>query len=178
MNIAVIPARGGSKRIPRKNIKYFCGKPIISYSIETARSSKIFDEIIVSTDDNEIASIAKSLGGQVPFMRPSDISDDFSTTGDVMRHAISWFENQKKSLDVVCCIYPTAPLLLKSDLIKAHNEFKSNNWSYVFSATRFSFPIQRAFKKSGSKGIQMFQSEHYRSRSQDIEVAYHDAGQF
>ena len=179
MNIAIIPARGGSKRIPRKNIKQFCGKPIIAYSIEAAKNSGIFDEIIISTDDEEIASIAKNLGAKVPFLRPTELSDDFSTTGDVMAHAVQWLnEKNLGNINTVCCIYATAPFIQIKDLLKAVGIFDKKKWSFVFSATTFPFPIQRAIKRLKYGGIEMFQPEQFESRSQDLEEAYHDAGQF
>ena len=178
MNVAVIPARGGSKRIPRKNIKDFCGKPLIAYSIKTAVNTGIFDDIIVSTDNKEIADVAKEYGAKVPFIRPNALSGDFSTTGDVMVHAMKWIQKNIDSISVVCCIYATAPFIQKEDLLNAYEVFKTNKWSYVFSATTFPFPIQRAIKRLDNGGITMFQPEHFETRSQDHEEAYHDAGQF
>tara|TARA_B100000315_G_C14494651_1_gene549313 strand:- start:269 stop:958 length:690 start_codon:yes stop_codon:yes gene_type:complete len=178
MNVAVIPARGGSKRIPRKNIKDFCGKPLIAYSIKTAVNTGIFDDIIVSTDNKEIADVAKEYGAKVPFIRPNALSGDFSTTGDVMVHAMKWIQKNIDSISVVCCIYATAPFIQKEDLLNAYEVFKTNKWSYVFSATTFPFPIQRAIKRLDNGGITMFQPEHFETRSQDLEEAYHDAGQF
>ena len=178
MNIAIIPARGGSKRIPKKNIKNFYGRPMISYSIKAAQDSKIFDRIIVSTDSNEIASVAKEHGADIPFLRPKDISDDFATTGDVMRHATDFLKKEHESLDSICCIYATAPLIQKDDLVKGLEIFNTKKWSYVFSATSFPFPIQRAIKKLSGGGIEMFQPLHFNTRSQDLEEGYHDAGQF
>ena len=178
MNVAVIPARGGSKRIPRKNIKEFSGKPMIAYSIEVASSSGIFEDIIVSTDSQEIAEISKECGASVPFIRPDELSDDFATTGDVMAHATQWLEENENELNSVCCVYATAPFIQKDDLLNAYEIFNTNKWSYVFSATTFSFPIQRAIKKLDNGGIEMFQPENFYTRSQDLEEGYHDAGQF
>ena len=178
MNVAIIPARGGSKRIPKKNIKDFCGNPMISYPIKVALKSKIFQRVIVSTDDNEIAKVSESFGAEVPFIRPKNISDDFATTGDVMSHAAKWLKENANHLASVCCIYATAPFIKKDDLIKAYNLFKENKWSFVFSATSFPFPIQRAIKLNEEGGIKMFQPEHFESRSQDLTESYHDAGQF
>ena len=178
MNVAFIPARGGSKRIPQKNIKFFCGKPIIAYSIETAFASKLFDKVIVSTDDKEIAEIAKKYDAEVPFIRPEKLSDDYTVTSAVIRHAINWVLDQGWKVSSVCCIYATAPLIQKYDLIKAHKIFLTNKWEFVFSATSFVYPIQRAFMKLKSDGIKMFQPEHFQTRSQDLPSAYHDAGQF
>jgi len=178
MNVAIIPARGGSKRIVQKNVKHFCGKPIIAYSIETAISSNIFDKVIVSTDDKEIAETAKDYGAEVPFVRPASLSDDYTATNAVIIHGIKWFLDQGYRLNSVCCIYATAPLIQKDDLIKAHKIFLTNKWEFVFSATSFVYPIQRAFKKLKTDGIRMFQPEHFQTRSQDLPAAYHDAGQF
>jgi len=178
MHVAIIPARGGSKRIDRKNIKYFCGKPIIAYSIETAISSNIFDKVIVSTDDKEIAETAKDYGAEVPFVRPSNLSDDYTATNAVIIHAINWLLDQGYRLNSVCCIYATAPFIQKDDLIKARKVFLTNKWEFVFSATSFVYPIQRAFMKLETDGIEMFQPEHFQTRSQDLPTAYHDAGQF
>ena len=145
MNVAVIPARGGSKRIPHKNIKEFCGKPIIAYSIETAITSKLFDKVIVSTDDKEIAETAKYYGAEVPFVRLASLSDDYTSIGDVMAHAVEWLQQNVEEISAVCLIYATAPLIQKDDLIKAYEIFKTNKWNSVFSGTKFSYPIQRAF---------------------------------
>lgn len=176
MNIAIIPARGGSKRIPRKNIKNFCGKPMIAYSIEAAQNSGCFDRIIVSTDDIEIASVAKQYGAEVPFTRPDEISDDYATTLDVISHAIE--ELNLVNNTKICCIYATAPLITSEKLLEGLTIFDTGKVEYVFSATEFSYPIQRAFKLLSNGNVEMFQSEHFNSRSQDLIKAYHDAGQF
>lgn len=176
MNIAIIPARGGSKRIPRKNIKDFCGKPMIAYSIEAAKKSGCFERIIVSTDDSEIATIAKKYGAEVPFTRPENISDDYASTLDVIAHAITELSLPKTSK--VCCIYATAPLISSNKLSEGLTVLNAYKLDYVFSATEFSYPIQRAFKLSAVGNVEMFQPEHFNSRSQDLEKAYHDAGQF
>jgi pseudaminic acid cytidylyltransferase len=178
MNVALIPVRGGSKRIPRKNIKHFCGKPIIAYSIEAAIVSKLFDKVIISTDDKEIAETAKGYGAEVPFIRPANLSDDYTATNDVIIHCINWFLDQGYRLNSVCLIYATAPLIRNDDLIEAHKIFLTNKWEFVFSATSFVYPIQRAFMKLETGGIKMFQPEHFRTRSQDLPTAYHDASQF
>ncbi len=178
MNIAIIPARGGSKRIPRKNIKEFHGKPLIAYSIEAAKASKCFDRIIVSTDDKEIAEVAKQYGAEVPFLRPSGISDDFSTTLDVMQHAIHWCNDNGMNIDNVCCIYATAPFLLPEYIQQGLESLSDNAVKYTFSATSFAFPIQRAIRLDCNNQVDMFQPEHLNTRSQDLEEAYHDAGQF
>ena len=178
MNIAIIPARGGSKRIPRKNIKEFHGKPMIAYSIETALNSGCFDKVIVSTDDAEIAEVAKKYGAEVPFMRPSNIADDYATTLDVIKHAIEFTEQQAWGVKNVCCIYATAPFLITEFIQKGLQELTKNTINYAFSATSFPFPIQRAIKLNTEQRVEMFQPEHLNTRSQDLEEAYHDAGQF
>ena len=174
----MIPARGGSKRIPRKNIKLFHGKPMIAYSIEAAKKSGCFDKIIVSTDDQEIADVALAYGAEVPFLRPANISDDHATTMDVIQHMIDWCESQNMTVDLLCCIYATAPFVLASDLSRGLDAVTENNIDYVFSATSFAFPIQRAIALNKEGGVQMFHPEHLNTRSQDLEEAYHDAGQF
>ena len=178
MNIAIIPARGGSKRIPRKNIKAFHGKPMIAYSIEAAVNSQCFDKIIVSTDDAAIAEVAIKHGAEVPFMRPADISDDYATTLDVIPHAIEFTESQGWAVKNVCCIYATAPFLTHEFIQKGLVELTSAKIDYAFSATSFPFPIQRALKLRDEQRVEMFQPEHLNTRSQDLEEAYHDAGQF
>jgi len=178
MNIAIIPARGGSKRIPRKNIKEFHGKPLIAYSIEAAKASKCFDRIIVSTDDLEIAEVAKKYGAEVPFLRPDNISDDYATTLDVINHAVKYCTSQGMNLEYVCCIYATAPFLLPEFLKKGLTSLQNNNsLYYAFSATKYSFPIQRAIKLVNDK-VEMFEPQHLNTRSQDLIESYHDAGQF
>lgn len=178
MNIAIIPARGGSKRIPRKNIKEFHNKPMIAYSIEAAKKSGCFDRVIVSTDDVEIAEVAKQYGAAVPFIRPADISDDFATTLDVMQHAVSWCQQQQWSIDKVCCIYATAPFILPEYIQKGLTELSVDGVQYAFSATTFPFPIQRAITLSKNGFISMLSPEYINTRSQDLVEAYHDAGQF
>jgi pseudaminic acid cytidylyltransferase len=178
MKIAVIPARGGSKRITKKNIKFFLGKPIIAYSIENAINSNLFDKVIVSTDDDRIAKVAIEYGAEVPFIRPAELSDDFSGTHEVIGHAVEWLENDGKAIDYVCCLYATAPLIQISDVIKGFNLIKTGKWKSVIAATKFSYPIFRSFEKLPNGGLRMFYPEYYSSRSQDLPEAYHDAGQF
>jgi len=177
-NIAIIPARGGSKRIPRKNIRTFAGKPMIAHSIEMALQSKLFERVIVSTDDKEIAEIAFSYGAEVPFLRPPELSNDYADTTEVMAHAIHWLSERAYSPTAVCCIYATAPLIQKQDLIKGFNLLTREKWQYVFSATKFSFPIFRGFKQHQDQSLEMFFPEHFQTRSQDLPEAMHDAGQF
>lgn len=178
MNIAIIPARGGSKRIPRKNIKLFHGKPMIAYSIEAAIASGCFDKVIVSTDDQEISDVAKQYGAEVPFLRPADIADDYATTMDVMAHAIQWCQHQGWELEAVCCLYATAPFILVEDLQQGYQLLQKDDVQFAFSATSFPFPIQRALKLGKDGSVAMFAPENELVRSQDLEEAYHDAGQF
>lgn len=178
MNIAVIPARGGSKRIPRKNIKDFCGKPMIAWSIEAARISGLFDHIIVTTDDAEIAEVAEQWGGEVPFVRPAELSDDHAGTTEVIAHATQWAMSCGFDVDAVCCIYATAPFVEIDDLKRGLETLKSGDWAYAFTATDFASPIFRSFKQSAEGGIEMFFPEYFNTRSQDLPIALHDAGQF
>lgn len=178
MNVAIIPARGGSKRIPRKNIKDFFGKPLIAYSIETALQSKLFDKVVVSTDDEEIAAVAKAYGAEVPFLRPRELSDDFSGTGAVIKHAIEFLKSRGDKFDYVCTIYATAPLLQVEYLKEGFEKLKNSDAKYAFSCTSMPFPIQRTFKVTEDERCEMFWPEYFLSRSQDLEEAYHDAGQF
>ena len=178
MNICVIPARGGSKRIPRKNIKEFNGKPIIAYSIEAALKSNCFDQVIVSTDDDEIAEVAKKYGAQVPFLRPDELSNDYAGTIPVIKHAIEWMEDNKSSVENVCCLYATAPFIRPQIISQAYQQLNNSKVGYCFSVTSFVFPIQRAIKIVEKNKVSMFYPEHFNTRSQDLEEAYHDAGQF
>ena len=177
-NIAIIPARGGSKRIPKKNIKDFLGKPIIAYSIEIAINCKLFDKVIVSTDDQEIKKVAIKYGAEVPFIRPKQISDDFTGTHEVIGHAVKWLEDNNKKMDYVCCIYSTAPLIEKDDLKKGFELIKTNKWNSIIAATNFSYPIFRSFENLPDGGLKMIFPEYYSSRSQDLPEIYHDAGLF
>jgi N-acylneuraminate cytidylyltransferase len=178
MNICVIPARGGSKRIPRKNIKEFNGKPIIAYSIEAALKSNCFSQVIVSTDDNEIAEVAKKYGAQVPFVRPDGLSNDYVGTIPVIKHAIEWMEDNNNFIENVCCLYATAPFVQSKILSKAYQQLKDLSADYCFSVTNFASSIQRAIKIVEGDKVDMFYPEHFNTRSQDLEEAYHDAGQF
>ena len=178
MRLAIIPARGGSKRIPRKNIKSFCGKPMIAYSIEAALKSGCFDKIVVSTDDEEIATMARSLGAEVPFMRPKELSDDHTATIPVIAHAITASIRDIKDVEAVCCIYATAPFVQPQYIQEAYEKLIKTNSAYAFSATSFPFPIQRAIRLTKDDRVEMFSPEHFNTRSQDLEEAFHDAGQF
>jgi len=176
--IAIIPARGGSKRIPKKNIKPFLGKPIIAYSIEAAIKSNLFDYVIVSTDDKEIKDIALQYGALVPFTRSEKNSDDFATTFDVIEEVLNWYKQQNITIELACCMYATAPFITRELLYKAEDKLISNQFDTVFPAIRFGFPIQRAIKMVNSNGkFDLFQPEYLSSRSQDLEPAFHDAGQ-
>ena len=176
--LAIIPARGGSKRIPKKNIKFFLGKPIIAYAIETAINSKLFDEVMVSTDDHEIAEIAVSYGAKVPFIRSEKNADDFATTIDVIKEVISSYEKLERKFKYASCIYPCTPLLSKQRLSESFYLLEKNNLDCVFPIIRYGFPIQRAVRLNDKVLIEMFQPEHLITRSQDLEPSFHDAGQF
>lgn len=179
MRLAVIPARGGSKRIPRKNIKSFAGKPIIAWSIEAALQSQCFDHVIVSTDDHEIAEVAQQRGASVPFMRPATLADDHTATIPVVRHAIEWFTAEVMEPAEVCCIYATAPFVQPEDLQKGLELLvAAADCNYAFSVTSYPFPIQRAIRITDGERVEMFNPEHFNTRSQDLEEAWHDAGQF
>jgi len=176
-NLCIIPARGGSKRIPRKNIKPFIGKPIIAYSIEAALASRLFDEVMVSTDDTEIAAIAKQYGAKVPFMRSEKNANDYATTIDVLNEIIDEYKARGVLYDNVCCIYPCAPFVTAEKLNDGFLLLNERKFDTVFPVVPFSFPIQRALRLNEGK-LNFFQSEFALSRSQDLEMAYHDAGQF
>lgn len=178
MNLAVIPARGGSKRIARKNIKLFCGKPMLAWSIEAAKNSGCFDAIVVSTDDEEIAEVARKYGASVPFLRPAELSDDMTGTSPVVRHAIEALAEQGQEFDYVACVYATAPFLLGVNLKDAMRLLERETPSYVFSVTSFPYPIQRAVRLTDTGRVEMRTPEFAATRSQDLEEAFHDAGQF
>ena len=178
MNLAIIPARGGSKRIPRKNIRPFSGKPIIAWSIEAAKASHCFDRIIVSTDDPEIAAVAKEWGADVPFMRPAELADDHTGTTAVIAHAIEQEQESGRRPVNVCCLYATAPFVDPDDLRQGLEMLKQDNCKYVFSVTSYAFPIQRALRIVADGRVEMFAPENLNTRSQDLDEAYHDAGQF
>lgn len=176
--LALIPARSGSKRIPGKNTKLFCGQPLIAYSIQVAQASGLFDEIVVSTDCQEIALLSRSLGAKVPFMRPAELSDDFTGTREVISHAITSLQAQNRHFEYCCCIYATAPFLQAEFLQKGLELLESNpDKAFAFSVTSFGFPVQRGIKLDNGKIKPMF-PEHVLTRSQDLEACFHDAGQF
>lgn len=178
MNIAVIPARGGSRRIPRKNIKEFCGRPIIAWPILAAKESKLFDHVIVSTDDAEIADVARQFGAETPFVRPGEIADEYTGTTAVVAHATRWALGAGWPVSAVCCIYATASLVRADDLGKAFEMLSSGDWQFAFAATTFDSSIFRSFRELTDGGVEMFFPEHFATRSQDLPVALHDAGQF
>ena len=178
MKIAIIPARGGSKRIPKKNIKEFSGRPIIAWSIEAAKMCKMFDRIIVSTDDYEIAAIAKQLGADVPFMRPKHLADDYTGTSAVVKDVIQNIHKNGEHVSYICCIYATAPFISSKYLIKAYQDLINQNKSYAFSVTTYSFPVERSFVINQSNVIENLFPDMTLSRSQDLQEVYHDAGQF
>jgi pseudaminic acid cytidylyltransferase len=178
MNLAIIPARGGSKRIPRKNIKEFCGKPMIAWPIEMAIKSGCFDKVIVSTDDEEIKATAIKFGAEVPFIRPQELSDDFVGTRPVINHAINEILKKHPELTNVCCIYATSPLIQAKDLIEANKLLNTNNAEFVISVTKYEFPIQRSVRINPNGRLEALFPDSISARSQDLIEAYHDAGQF
>lgn len=177
-NIAIITARGGSKRIPRKNIKEFCGKPIIAYSIEAALNSGIFDEVMVSTDDKEIADIAIRYGANVPFFRSKKTSDDYATTKDVLLEVIEEYQKRGQTFEKMCCIYPTAPFVTGDKLVKAMSVIDEKRGEMAMPVVAYSFPPQRCNVINSEGFLEYKFPENRLSRSQDLEKWYHDAGQF
>jgi pseudaminic acid cytidylyltransferase len=178
MNICIVPARGGSKRIPHKNIRDFCGKPMIAWSISAAQRSGVFEHILVSTDSDQIAEVARDYGAEVPFRRPAELSDDYVGTTDVVAHATEWALAQRWNIEAVCCLYATAPFAHATDLREGLERLNDGPWAYCFSATSYASPIFRAFRQSPTSGVEMFFPEYFEKRSQDLPEAWHDAGQF
>ena len=176
-SLCIIPARGGSKRIPRKNIKPFMGKPIIAYSIEAALNSGVFDEVMVSTDDEEIAGVARQFGASVPFLRSAETSNDYATTVDVLLEVVNKYEEQGKVFDNICCLYSTAPFVT-SDRLKEASSQINDTIDACFTIVQYSYPIQRSLRINGANCVEMKFPEHLKSRTQDLEKVYHDAGQF
>jgi pseudaminic acid cytidylyltransferase len=176
--LAIIPARGGSKRIPKKNMRDFHGQPIIGYAIQLALKSNLFDEVFVSTDDEEIAAYALDQGAHVPVLRTAKNSDDYATTSDVLEEVLMYYHKLGIEPSMCCCIYPTAPLLVETDLIEALEVFTTGTFDTLISAVAFDFPIQRAFKRTASGTVELIQPEKITTRSQDLETCYHDAGAF
>jgi pseudaminic acid cytidylyltransferase len=177
--VSVIPARGGSKRIPRKNVQPFLGVPLIVRTLQVVQASGAFDRVVVSTDDNEVAALARDAGAEVPFRRPAELSDDHTGTRPVIQHAIRELErHQDRPLGLVCCVYATAVFGTPTSLVEARSLLLDSGVSFVFTATTFPAPIQRALRRLPDGSCEMFQPEHLLTRSQDLEEAYHDAGQF
>ena len=177
-NIAIIPARGGSKRIHRKNIKNFCGKPIIYWTIQAIKKSNIFDEIVVSTDDEEIAEIATKYGASTPFFRPKDLADDFTTTHSVVFHAVNALIDLGYELDNICCLYPCSPFIQPFDLVETLKLIEGKKNYYIYPVTEFPHPINRAIRLTKENKVQLIDSDTEQTRTQDLEPAYHDSGQF
>lgn len=177
-SVAIIPARGGSKRIPKKNIKDFHGKPLIAYSIEIALSSGLFERVIVSTDDEEIAKVAKEYGAEIPFIRPQELSSDTADSEDVIKHMLSYLKSIGEVYDFVCTIYATAPLMQHHYLVQGYEALQTSDAVNAFSATSMPFPIQRSFFLDKEGRCEMFMPQFYNSRSQELVESYQDAGQF
>ena len=177
-SICIIPARGGSKRIPRKNVKDFLGKPIIAYSIEAALSSSLFDEVMVSTDDKEIATIAKQYGASVPFMRSAETANDYATTADVLKEVLSEYKKRGMVFDNLCCIYATAPLIAPQDINDAYNRLSQGDFASVYPVVQFSYPIWRCLDVAEDGSMKRHWPEYENSRSQDLPKEYHDTGTF
>lgn len=178
MNACIIPARGGSKRIPKKNIREFCGKPMIAYSIEAAKEAAIFERIIVTTDSEEIAEVARCWGAEVPYVRPAELSSDQATTDAVLVHALNWFLENGDSVQKACCLYATAPFVKPEYLSQGLADLDSRKATSVIAVTTFPFPILRGLKINEQSALEMIWPEHRLTRSQDLPEAYHDAGQF
>lgn len=176
-NLCIIPARGGSKRIPRKNIKPFMGKPIIAYSIEAALKSGLFDEVMVSTDDEEFAEVARIYGAKVPFMRSAETANDYATTVDVLLEVVREYEKRGHYFDYLCCLYSTAPFVTSEKLHKAYHDMIDGGYDSTYTVVEYSYPIQRSLKIVDGK-VSMRWPEYAKARSQDLEKTYHDAGQF
>lgn len=178
MRVCIIPARGGSKRIPRKNIRPFCGRPILAYPIATARASGLFDQVIVSTDDADIAEVARAHGASVPFTRPPELADDHCGTLPVIAHAIGWLQARGEIIDEVCVLYATAVFVTPAHLQAAYAQLTASRCEYVFSIVRYPHPIERALRLAGDGRVTPLCPEYRDTRTQDLEPLYHDAGQF
>lgn len=176
--IAIIPARGGSKRIPRKNVKVFCGKPMIVHSISAALESGVFDRVIISTDDTEIAEVARHYGAEVPFERPPELANDFAGTDEVLVHALNWLAERNSLPTYACCLYATAPFVRPDDLRRGLQLLREHQAITAFSVTSFPYTIFRALKINATGRLEMFWPENRLKRSQDLPEAWHDAGQF
>lgn len=176
--LCIIPARGGSKRIPRKNVKPFLGKPMLAYSIETAKKTGLFDEIMVSTDDEEIAEVARQYGAKVPFMRSAETANDFATTADVLREVISKYKDHGIEYDNFCCFYATAPLVQSKDVVAAYERLQQSDFTCVYPVVQFSYPIWRCLDLAEDGTMKRHWQEYENSRSQDLPKEYHDSGTF
>lgn len=177
-NLCIIPARGGSKRIPRKNIKFFLGRPIIAYSIDATLKSGLFDEVMVSTDDEEIAFISKQYGARVPFMRSEETSNDYATTADVLNEVLSRYDDLGQHYDNICCFYATAPLVQPTDVVAAYEHLNSGDFQSVYPVVPFSYPIWRCLDVLEDGTMKRHWPEFENSRSQDLPIEYHDTGTF
>lgn len=177
-NLAIIPARGGSKRIPHKNIKPFMGKPIIAYSIESALASELFDEVMVSTDDPEIAEVAKLYGASVPFVRTEKTANDYATLADVIREVLDGYSEQRQQFDKMCCILATSPLLQVEDIVAGYEKLIHSDFSSIVPVVQFSYPILRSYGMSEEGEVYFNWPEYFKTRSQDLAPAYHDSGTF
>ena len=177
-NLCIIPARGGSKRIPRKNVKLFLGKPMLAYSIEAALATNIFDEVMVSTDDEDIAEVARQYGAKVPFMRSAETANDFATTADVLHEVIDKYKELGQEFDNFCCIYATAPMIQSKDIISAYNRLQSSDFTMVYPVVQFSYPIWRCLDLAEDGSMKRHWPEFENSRSQDLRKEYHDTGTF
>jgi pseudaminic acid cytidylyltransferase len=178
MRLAVIPARGGSKRIPRKNIRLFAGKPVMAYSIKAALESDCFDQVIVSTDDEAIAAVAREHGAVVPFMRPAELADDHTVLADVITHAITWYQEQGRAVSQACCIFATAPFVSAADLHAGQQALTGTGKQFALSITSFPFAVQRALRLGSDGSVDAMYHQYRLTRSQDLEEGWHDAGQF
>jgi pseudaminic acid cytidylyltransferase len=178
MKLCVIPARGGSKRIPRKNIRLFAGRPILAWSLRAALETGLFDRVMVSTDDEDIAAVALAHGAEVPFLRPRELADDHTGTHAVVKQAIQWHQRQGMSVEVACCVYATAPFVQPRFLREGYERLMASDKAFVFSVTSYAFPIQRALRLNALGEVEALHPEYRNTRSQDLEPAYHDAGQF
>jgi pseudaminic acid cytidylyltransferase len=178
MRLAVIPARGGSKRIPRKNIKDFAGKPMIAWAISAAQESKLFDHVVVSTDDEEIAQIAITFGAESPFKRPPHLADDYTPTVPVVAHAVSACNSLGWDIEYACCIYPCAPFIVPQDLVTAYKLIVEQKANFVYPVTEYPHPIQRAMRRLPEGKMEFYAPQFELTRTQDLETSYHDAGQF
>lgn len=178
MKIAVIPARGGSKRIPRKNIKVFAGRPMIAWAIKVAQESKLFDHVVVSTDDDEIVRIATASGAEAPFKRPANLADDHTPTVPVIAHAVRTCNNLGWNVEYACCLYPCAPFMMSKDLVTAYELIVERKANFVYPVTEYPHPVQRALRRLPEGKMEFYTPQFELTRTQDLETSYHDAGQF